>query len=107
LWGFFDATRLVEVARLAVAACFDEAARFDKATCEEDLLCLGEPLKMSDNQPALLAPIGRSTNAAIAAMTMRQREAPRPEDAKFLTDDGNPCFPQNVFPFAPRGKRQH
>jgi hypothetical protein len=55
LWGFGEAARLAEV------ACFDEA------TCAGDLLCFDEPLY--DNQPASLTSIGRSTNAAIAAMT--------------------------------------
>jgi hypothetical protein len=82
---------LVEAARLAETACLDEA------TCGRDLLSLGEPLKMSDNQPALLTPIGRSTKAAITAITVRQPGTTRPEGANFLTDDGNPRFPRMIL----------
>ena len=101
LWGYGEAARLVEVARFEEATCFDEA------TCGRDLLSLGVPSKMSDNRPALLTPIGRSTNAAIAAMTVRQRGTTRPEGAIFLPDDGNPYFPQNDFPFVLGGRRLH
>src|SRR5262249_53921103 len=76
VWGFGEAARLAEV------ACFDEA------TCAGDLLCFDE---------ASLTSIGRSTNAAIAAMTGRQRGTPRPKGANFLPDDGNPCFPRMTF----------
>jgi hypothetical protein len=50
---------------------------------------------MSDSQPASLASIGRSTNAAIAATTVRRRHrTPKPDPANFLPDDSNPYFPQ-------------
>ena len=72
VWGFGEAARLAEV------ACFGEA------TCVGDLPCFDEPLKMSDSQPASLTSIGRSTNAAITAMTVRRRgQTPRPEPCEF------------------------
>jgi hypothetical protein len=81
-----------QAARLAEAACFGEA------TCAGDLPCFDEPLKMSDSQPASLTSIGRSTNAAIAAMRVRRRDqTPRPDLANFLPDDSNPCFPPGMI----------
>jgi hypothetical protein len=52
---------------------------------------------MSDSQPASLTSIGRSTNAAITAMTVRRRGTPRPEGANCLPDVGNPAFPRMIF----------
>ena len=77
-----------------------EVACLDDAVCAGDLLRFDEPLKMSDNPPASPTSIGRSNNAAIAAMTVQQRGTPRTVDANFLADDGNLCFPQRDFPFA-------
>jgi hypothetical protein len=93
---------LGEAARLAKVPGLREVA------CLGDLPCFDELLKISDSQAASLTSIGRSTNAAITAMTVRRRGTPRPEGANFLPDDGNPCFPQNDFPFALHGsKRRH
>jgi hypothetical protein len=93
VWGFGEAARFAKVAGLR------------EATCIGDFLCFDEPLKMSDSQPASLTSIGRSTNAAITAMTVRRRGTPKPDPANFLPDDGNLCFPQIDFPFA--ALRQH
>jgi hypothetical protein len=89
---------------LVEAACFDEAMCFDETTCAGGLPCFGEPLKMSDSQPASLASIGRSTNAAVTAMTVQRRGTPRPEAANLPPDDGIPGFPQNDLPFALHGR---
>ena len=87
--------RLGEAAGLAKLAGFGEATRFD------DLPCFDGLLKISDNQPAWPASIGRSTNAAIAAtMVPRRRQTPRRERANFLPDDSNPGSPEQ-FLFAP------
>jgi hypothetical protein len=54
-------------------------------------------LKTSDSQPASLTSIGRSTNAAIAAMMVRRRiRTPKPDPANFLADDSNPYSPRVI-----------
>jgi hypothetical protein len=67
------------------------------------LPCFGE--FFTDSQPASLTPIGRNTEAAIAAMTVRRgqtaKPAVNPALANFLPDDSIPAFPQSDFPFAP------
>ncbi len=88
---------LAEVVCFDEIACFDEAVCFDEAACAGDLLCFDEPLTMLDSQPASLTSIGRSNNAAIAAMTVRQRGTPGPDDSDFLPDDGNSASPQNAL----------
>ena len=77
------------------AAGFATAAGFGEVTCFRDLSGFDELLNISDSQPASLASIGRSTNAAIAAMMVRRRgQAPKPDPANFLADDSNPYFPR-------------
>jgi hypothetical protein len=73
-------------------------AGFRKVTWVAELPGLGEFFKISDSQPASLTSIGRSTEAAIAAMMVRRRgqaanPAANPALASFLPDDSNPCFP--------------
>jgi hypothetical protein len=76
------------------AAGFARVARFGEVTCVGDLPGLGELLKTSESQPASLPSIGRSTNAAIAAMMVRrQGQTPKPDPANFFPDDSNPYFP--------------
>jgi hypothetical protein len=85
----FAVWRLGDAAGLAKVAGFGEATRFD------DLPCFDGLLKTSDSQPASLTPIGRSTNAAIAAMMVRrQGQTQKPEPANFLPDDSNPFPPE-------------
>ena len=77
------------------AAGFARVARFGEVTCVGDLPGLGELLKTSESQPASLPSIGRSTNAAIAAMMVRrQGQTPKPDPANFFPDDSNPYFPR-------------
>jgi hypothetical protein len=85
--------------RFADAAGFDEVADFGEASRFDGLPCFDGLLKTSDSQPAWPASIGRSTNAAIAAMMMllRRRQTPKPDPSNFLPDDGNPGFPQSDF----------
>jgi hypothetical protein len=47
---------------------------FDEATCFGDLPCLDELLETCDRELASLTPIGKSTNADIAAITVRRRD---------------------------------
>ena len=75
--GFEDAAAFGGAARFATVARFGEAACFD------DLAGFGEPLNISDSQPASLASIGRSSIAAIAAMMVRRR-GQTPADARGL-----------------------
>jgi hypothetical protein len=80
------------------AAGLAGVAGFAEVTCFGDFSCFDEFLKTSENQPASLTSIGRSTNAAIAAMMVRRRgRTPKPDPAKFLPDDSNPYFPQECF----------
>jgi hypothetical protein len=89
------------VCRFGTAADFAEVARFGEATRFGDLPDFDGPLKTSDSQPASLTSIGRSTNAAIAAMMVQRRgETPKHDPANFLPDDSNPCFPRSDFPCA-------
>jgi hypothetical protein len=77
--------------RFDEAAGFPKVAGFGEVTCFADLPCFGELLKISCSQPASLISIGRSTNAAIATMMVRQRgQTPKPDRANFLSDDNNP-----------------
>ena len=72
---------------LARRACFWRFVGFD------------EPLKISDSQPAWLASIGSSTNAAIAARRWRgdAKRRSRPRLSRiFSPDDSNPCFPRVI-----------
>ena len=70
-------------------------AGFDEAACVGDLPGFDEPLNTSESQPASLTSIGRSSNAAIAVMTVRRRDqTPKPERANFFPDDSNPYFPR-------------
>ncbi|WP_334368232.1 hypothetical protein [Bradyrhizobium sp. AZCC 1578] len=69
--------RFGEAARFAKVAGLREVTCFDGLPCFGDLACFDEPLKMSDSQPASLTSIGRSTIAAITAMTMRPRRQNR------------------------------
>jgi hypothetical protein len=86
VWGFGEAAGLARTARFGGATCFGGLAFF------------GEPLRTSDSQPASLTSIGRSTNAAIAAMMVRRRgETPKPDPANFLPDDSNPTLPRSDF----------
>ena len=76
------------------AAGFARVARLGEVTCFGDLPGFGELLKTSDSQPASLTSIGRTTNAAIAAMMVRRRgQTPKPDPANFLPDDSNPYAP--------------
>jgi hypothetical protein len=71
---------------------FGETACFAKETCFD------EPLTASDSRPASLTLIGRSTNAAIAAMMAgRRRQIAEPDRANFLSDDSNPYLPKSDF----------
>jgi hypothetical protein len=82
VWGFGE------------AAGFAKVAGFGEVTCFGDLSCFDELLRIFDSQPASLTSIGRSTNAAIAAMMVRRRgQTPKPDPANFLTDDSNPYIP--------------
>jgi hypothetical protein len=58
-------------------------ARFGEVACLGDLPGLCELLKTSDSQPASLAPIGRSTNAATAATIVRRGQ--KQKRMNFLT----------------------
>ncbi|WMT79378.1 hypothetical protein [Bradyrhizobium sp. Ash2021] len=90
--------------RFGAAADFAKVADFGDATRFGDLLGLDGPLKTSDSQPASLTSIGRSTNAAIAAMMVQRRgETPMHDPANFLPDDSNACLPRSDFPCAPDG----
>ena len=90
-------------ALFAEMAGFGDVAGFAELTCFGVLPCFDEPLNISDSQPALLASIGSSTNAAIAAMMVRRRgQTPKPDPANFLPDDSNPYFPQSDLLFALR-----
>jgi hypothetical protein len=92
LWGFG------EVARLAEVPCFGEA------TCAGDLLCFDEPLMMSDSQPASPDSIGRCTDEAITATTIRLRDqTQKPESANFSLTKAIPTFPRSDFLFALHG----
>ena len=73
------------------AAGFARVVRFGEVTCLGALPCFEEPFKTSDSQPASLASIGSSTNAATAATTVRRGQTPKP--AIFLPDDSNPYSP--------------
>ncbi len=85
------------VGGFGAAARFAGVAGFREATCAGDLPCFDEPLKISDSQPAL-ASLGRSTNAATAAMTVRRRHRkPKSDPANFFPDGGNPNFPRIIF----------
>src|SRR6202140_4409536 len=85
VWGFGEATDFAGVAGFAEVTCFG------------DLPCFDELLKTSDSQPAALASIGSSTNAAIAARRARRRgQTPKPEPAIFLPDDSNPTSPRAI-----------
>jgi hypothetical protein len=82
VWGFDE------------AAGFAKLARFGEVMCFGDLPGFGELLKTSDSQPASLTSIGRSTNAAIAAiMVRRQGQTPKLDPANCLPDDSKPYFP--------------
>jgi hypothetical protein len=73
---------------------FGEAAGFREVTWVDDLPFFDGLLKISDSQPAWPTSIGRSANAAIAAMTVRRRvQVPAPDPANFLSDDNNPYVP--------------
>jgi hypothetical protein len=50
---------------------------------------------MSSSEPARLAPIGRSANATVAAMTVQWRKTSALQLAIFSANNGNPGFPQN------------
>jgi hypothetical protein len=87
VWG------LAEAAWIAGLAGFAEAIGFREPDCLDDLLSFEEPLNISDSQPASLASIGNSTDAAIAAMMAQRRgQMPWPALANFLSDDSNPNF---------------
>jgi hypothetical protein len=74
---------------------FGETICFAKVTCFGDLPCFAEPLTTSDSRPASLTSIGRSTNAANAAMMVgRRRQMAASDRVNFLSDDSNPCLPQ-------------
>ena len=105
--GFGEAAGFAKAAGFEVAGF--EVAGFGEAACVGDL-CFDGPLNISDSQPASLTSIGRSANAAIAAMMTRQRgQTPKPERANFLPDDSNPYFPYRDFQFAlhDNGIRRH
>jgi hypothetical protein len=87
LWDFGESACLAE------ATCFGEAACLGEARCAGDLRGFGEPLKTSDNQPASLTSIGRSTDAAIMAMTIRRGQTQKPDPANCLPDESNFYFP--------------
>ena len=74
VWGFRE------------TACLAEAAGFREATCcLDDLPSFEDPLRISDSQPAALASIGRSINAAITAMTVRRRYQTSKRERAILT----------------------
>src|SRR6202011_2743279 len=71
VWCFSGAD-FAKVARFGELARFGGVAGFGEESCFGDLPCFDEPLKTSCSQPASLTSIGRSTNAAIAAMMVRR-----------------------------------
>jgi hypothetical protein len=84
--------------RLGDTAGLAKMAGFGEVTCFGDLACFDELLKTSDSQPASLASIGRSSNAAIAAMMVRRRgQTPKQDPANFLPDDSNRYFPEVIL----------
>ena len=94
--GFGDAAGFADAGMLRREwRGFGAAARFD------DLPGFDEPLNISDSQPAWLASIGSSSNAAIAAMMVRRRRTPRRERANFLPDNSNPGSPGVISVRAP------
>jgi hypothetical protein len=72
------------------------AVRVREVTNSREWPGFDESLKISDSQPASLASIGNSIDAATAAATMRrQRRTPMPAFANVLPDDGNPHLTQS------------
>jgi hypothetical protein len=66
-------------------SCFDDSLDLD--------VFLDEPLRASVSQLAWPDSIGRSVNAAIAAMTAQPREQRTAVGAILSADNGNPGFP--------------
>src|ERR1700694_4901094 len=90
VWCFSGAD-FAKVARFGELARFGGVAGFGEESCFGDLPCFDEPLKTSCSQPASLTSIGRSTNAAIAAMMVRRpSQTPQPDATNFLPDDSTP-----------------